>query len=197
MKVRMKIQTIWFVLVSALVFVPICFGQERQGGGGQGTAQGLAQRGNNDFSLLPNAVRARLRQLDGKYGADEWRHFNVRNPIAVEAMGNSKTVQEPHEKLLYRCDLLKTVFSKDDAGGGFVLSYYSNGCVNSYAEYKAGNFHGAFVKFHENGKLKCYLECRDGNPVGDIEQWDEAGVSLGAVEIRSPREFIVNISTNN
>lgn len=194
MTVRMGIATNRLLLVLGLSLGPASFGQDRPS---VGAALVPSQRVPIDFSQLPGAVRGRLRQLDDKYSAAERKFFKAPAAAVVEAMGNSKMVRGPHEQMLYRHDLLKTVFFRNEAGDGFDLSYYANGCINSYVEYKAEKVHGAVAKFHDNGKLRCYLECRDGNLVGAAEQWDDSGMPLGAIEVQSPREFIVNLSTNN
>ena len=158
---------------------------------------GQAQRGNNDLSMLPQVVRDRIQQLDNKYSAAEFKNYSAKNSVGVEAMGNSKVVIISNEKYLYQYDLLKKVFYRDDLGDGFELSYYANGGLNNYIEYKAGKIDGVVVKFHRNGKLATFMECRDDNLTGVISQWDESGASVDTSGIQSPVEFIINVSTNN
>lgn len=149
-----------------------------------------------DFSALPNALQAKLRQLDNKYGSPVWRNFGDSGLVPSAEMGNSKVVHSGSEHLLYRQDRLKIVSVRDDKGDGYDLTYYPDGKVNSYVEYKAGEARGAVVKFHLNGKLKYQMEYAGGDLAGEVGQWDDSGNFIGSNAVPEPSSFIVNVSTN-
>ena len=163
---------------------------------GFGDVPGQEVKAETDFSALPMVVQAQLQQLDGKYGASAWRSFDKSRMSLVAERGNSKVVSNGAERLLYCKDLLKFVHMRDEKGNGYDLSYYPNGRMNSYVEYRAGEVGGVFVKFHLSGKLEYQMEYARDAESGLVGQWDDAGIFLGSNVIASPLNFIVNVSTN-
>lgn len=165
-------------------------------GGASETVPGQEERAWTDFSALPNKVRARLQELDGKYGTSAWRNFENTGLISAAEMGSSKVVRDGSGNLLYRQNLLKGVYFRDDKGNGYDLTYYPDGRVNSYVEHDAGGVCGAVVKFHPNGKLKYQMEYAGGDQAGEVGQWDDSGNFIGSNAVPEPLSFIVNVSTN-
>lgn len=157
---------------------------------------GQEERAWTDFSALPHEVRVRLQELDGKYGSPAWRNFENTGLVPAEEMGSSKVVRDGPGNLLYRQNLLKGVYFRDEKGNGYDLTYYPDGRVNSYVEHDAGGVPGAVVKFHPNGKLKYQMEYAGGAQAVEVGQWDDSGKFIGSNAVPEPLSFIVNVSTN-
>lgn len=146
---------------------------------------------NNDISLLPISTQNRLNQLFNQYITND-RIYSARDTDKIEESGSGRTIQRQQEILVYKSNLLQDVRYRDDGKNGYDITFYTNGNINSYIEYKAGLLDGAFIKFFNTGKPNLFFECSKGKQLGAIMRWNESGELKESDVINTPQEFRIN-----